>query len=59
MSTSSPKASAATAVPVTRSRRSASTRQSAALDFYEDREYERTATSTAGAYELVHFEKDL
>lgn len=36
-----------------------STRQAAALDFYADRGYERTGTSTAGAYELVHFEKEL
>lgn len=36
-----------------------STRQTAALAFYEERGYERTATSTAGAYELVHFQKDL
>lgn len=36
-----------------------STRQTAALAFYESRGYERTATSTAGAYDLVHFEKRL
>ncbi|MDB9278929.1 GNAT family N-acetyltransferase [Halorubrum ezzemoulense] len=36
-----------------------STRQPAALDFYASRGYERTDTSTAGAYELVHFEKEL
>ncbi len=36
-----------------------STRQSAALDFYASRGYERAATSAAGAYELVHFEKEL
>lgn len=36
-----------------------STRQSAALGFYRAHGYERTAISTAGAYELVHFEKEL
>jgi GNAT superfamily N-acetyltransferase len=36
-----------------------STRQSAALSFYAEQGYDRTATSTAGAYELVHFEKRL
>lgn len=36
-----------------------STRQSAALEFYQSRGYERTGTSAAGAYELVHFEKEL
>ena len=36
-----------------------STRQAAAVEFYRTRGYERAATSTAGAYELVHFEKEL
>lgn len=36
-----------------------STRQAAAVEFYRARGYERAATSTAGAYELVHFEKEL
>ncbi|TKX57135.1 GNAT family N-acetyltransferase [Halorubrum sp. SS5] len=36
-----------------------STRQSAALDFYAGQGYEQTGTSTAGSYELVHFEKQL
>lgn len=36
-----------------------STRQSAALEFYSEQGYEQTATSTAGSYELVHFEKQL
>lgn len=36
-----------------------STRQSAALEFYPEQGYEQTATSTAGSYELVHFEKSL
>ena len=36
-----------------------STRQSAALEFYSEQGYEQTGTSTAGSYELVHFEKEL
>lgn len=36
-----------------------STRQAAAVEFYRTHGYERAATSTAGAYELVHFEKEL
>lgn len=36
-----------------------STRQAAALEFYPEQGYERTGTSTAGSYELVHFEKEL
>ena len=36
-----------------------STRQTAALEFYHDQGYDQTATSTAGTYELVHFEKEL
>lgn len=36
-----------------------STRQSAALSFYPDRGYEEVERSTAGEYELVHYEKPL
>ena len=36
-----------------------STTQSAALSFYCDHGYERVRESTAGAYDLVHFEKSL
>lgn len=36
-----------------------STRQSAALSFYPDNGYEEVGRSTAGAYELVHYEKSL
>lgn len=36
-----------------------STRQAAALEFYRAHGYERMARSTAGSYELVHFEKEL
>ena len=36
-----------------------STRQSAALAFYAAQGYARTGSSTAGSYELVHFEKRL
>jgi len=36
-----------------------STTQSAALSFYRDHGYERVGESTAGAYDLVHFEKSL
>lgn len=36
-----------------------STRQSAALEFYPQQGYEQTGTSTAGAYELVHYQKGL
>ena len=36
-----------------------STNQPAAIEFYQDRGYERMGTSTAGEYELVHFEKSL
>jgi GNAT superfamily N-acetyltransferase len=36
-----------------------STRQAAALAFYAEQGCDRTGTSTAGAYELVHFKKDL
>ena len=36
-----------------------STRQAAALEFYRAHGYEEVARSTAGAYELVHFEKEL
>lgn len=35
-----------------------STRQTAALEFYHNQGYNRTATSTAGTYELVHFEEE-
>jgi len=36
-----------------------STRQAAAVEFYRTHGYKRATTSTAGAYELVHFEKEL
>lgn len=36
-----------------------STRQSAALSFYPDQGYEEVKRSTAGEYELVHYEKQL
>ena len=36
-----------------------SSRQSAALSFYPDNGYEEVGRSTAGAYELVHYEKTL
>lgn len=36
-----------------------STRQTAALEFYRAHGYERTGRSTAGSYELVHFETEL
>ena len=36
-----------------------STRQAAALEFYRAHGYEEAARSAAGAYELVHFEKEL
>ena len=36
-----------------------STRQSAALSFYPANGYEEVGRSTAGAYELVHYEKSL
>lgn len=36
-----------------------STRQSSALSFYPDNGYEEVGRSTAGAYELVHYEKSL
>ncbi|OYR49285.1 GNAT family N-acetyltransferase [Halorubrum sp. Eb13] len=36
-----------------------STRQAAALEFYRAHGYEEAARSVAGAYELVHFEKEL
>ncbi len=36
-----------------------STRQSAALSFYPDQGYEEVERSTAGEYELVHYEKPL